>query len=138
MTNILIASDADWIHNEVKAALGDPDTTFRSVRSGAEALKECAEQEPDLAVIDLQIGNMGGMATCHALRLDESVGALGKIPVLMLLDRDADVFLAKRSEADGWLIKPLDAFRLRKAGKALLAGETYFEQSAIARAGAAG
>ena len=29
----------------------------------------------------------------------------------MLLDRDADVFLARRSDADGWLVKPLDAFR---------------------------
>ena len=40
----------------------------------------------------------------------------------MLLDREADVFLARRSEADGWLVKPLDAFRLRRAATAILDG----------------
>ena len=43
----------------------------------------------------------------------------------MLLDRRPDVFLARRSEADGWLLKPLDAIRTRKAVTALLAGERY-------------
>ena len=41
----------------------------------------------------------------------------------MLLDRDADVFLARRSGADGWLVKPLDAFSLRRAATAILDGE---------------
>jgi hypothetical protein len=45
----------------------------------------------------------------------------------MLLDRDADVFLARRSDADGWMIKPIDAFRLRKAATALFDGGTYHE-----------
>ena len=45
----------------------------------------------------------------------------------MLLDREADVFLARRSDADGWLIKPIDAFRLRKAANPLLDGGTYHE-----------
>ena len=45
----------------------------------------------------------------------------------MLLDRAVDTFLAHRSDADGWLIKPLDAFRLRQATKALLDGGTWFE-----------
>jgi DNA-binding NarL/FixJ family response regulator len=47
----------------------------------------------------------------------------------MLLDRRADVFLARRSSADGWLVKPLDPMRLRKAVKALLKGGTYFDES---------
>ncbi len=33
----------------------------------------------------------------------------------MLLDRAHDVFLARRRDADGWIVKPLDAFRLRRA-----------------------
>ena len=39
----------------------------------------------------------------------------------MILDRGADVFLAKRAEADGWVFKPLNAFKLRQAASALLA-----------------
>jgi hypothetical protein len=45
----------------------------------------------------------------------------------MLLDRDADVFLAQRSGAEAWLVKPLDALRLRKAIAAAVAGDSYTE-----------
>jgi two-component system nitrate/nitrite response regulator NarL len=68
------------------------------------------------------------MATCHGLRLEEGAGRLPHQPVLMLLDRDDDLFLARRSKADGWLIKPLDSFRLRRAAEAIMAGDTFFEE----------
>ena len=126
MPNVLIATDADWIYEEVAAALG-ADGVITRVRSGAEVTDAVLDADPDLVVLDLQIGNMGGMATCISLHLDAGAGRLPDVPILMLLDRDADVFLARRSQADGWLIKPLDAFRLRKAANALLDGDTYTE-----------
>jgi DNA-binding response OmpR family regulator len=82
---------------------------------------------PDLAILDLQIGTMGGVAVCLDLRLEESAGRLPHVPVLMLLDRSADVFLAQRPGAEGWLIKPLDAIRLRRAVRTILAGGTVQE-----------
>ena len=81
----------------------------------------------DLVVLDLQIGNMGGMAVCMDIRLEAGADRLPDVGVLMLLDRAADVFLAQRCHADGWLIKPLDAFRLRRAADAILRDETYEE-----------
>ena len=45
----------------------------------------------------------------------------------MLLDRQADVFLAQRSGADGWLVKPLDALRLKRALLAVMEGGTFTE-----------
>ena len=86
-----------------------------------------ADRDPDLVIADLQIGSMGGMAVCMALRLDESAGALEHVPVIMLLDRVADVYLAKRSEAEGWLVKPLDALRLRRAVDAVMDGGSWTE-----------
>ena len=41
------------------------------------------------------------------------------------------MFLARRSGADGWLVKPLDAFRLRRAARALLDGGTFHEPSGL-------
>jgi hypothetical protein len=70
---------------------------------------------------------MGGMAACMDLRLEYGAGRLPDVAVLMLLDRDADVFLARRSDADGWLVKPLDAIRIRHSTEALLAGGEYRE-----------
>jgi DNA-binding response OmpR family regulator len=83
--------------------------------------------QPELVVLDLQIGNMGGMATAITLRQEEQAGRIQPVKILMLLDREADVFLARRADADGWLIKPVDAFRLRKATAALLRGDSWTE-----------
>lgn len=127
MPRVLLATDADRIHEDVDAAVAGDDIEVLRVREGVEVLPAVHAGSPDLVILDLQIGNMGGMAACMDLRLDESVDLLGHIPVLMLLDRDADIFLAERSEADGWVVKPLDAMKLRRAAMALLAGETWHD-----------
>ncbi len=127
MADILVASDAPWVLDEVTAGVGGPEIEVRSVLAGLDVLPAVVERLPDLVVLDLQIGNMGGMAACLNLRLEEGAGRVGHVPVLMLLDRRADVFLARRSGAEGWLIKPLDPIRLRRAVHALLAGETYHD-----------
>ena len=125
--HILLATDADWIVDEVTAALGGPDTSFTVCREGRVVSKVVAERHPDLAILDLQVGSMGGMAIAMALRLDESGGLLAHVNVLMLLDRTADIYLAQRSGAEGWIIKPLDALRLKRAALAIASGEPYQE-----------
>lgn len=125
--HILIATDADWIIDEVTGAIGDEGDTFTVCRDGRVVADEVTARKPDLAICDLQIGSMGGMAVTMSQRLDESAGTLPHVPVLMLLDRRADVHLARRSGAEGWMIKPLDSLRLRRATDALLGGGTYTE-----------
>src|SRR5258706_1258498 len=71
---VLLATDADWIRDEVDSALGDELTTVTVVQAGAQVIGAVGELKPDLVVLDLQIGNMGGMACCMALRLEESGG----------------------------------------------------------------
>ena len=134
--HILIATDAQWVLNEVQAALDSPSTTFEVISDGRKVAPAVAQRTPDIAILDLQVGTMGGMAITMDLRLDQSSGALPHVPVLMLLDRVADVHLARRSGADGWTIKPLDALRLRKAVRAIVAGETYTEGVPVAEAAA--
>ena len=125
--HILLATDADWIVDEVTAALGGPDTSFTVCRDGRSVSDVVAERQPDLVITDLQVGSMGGMAISLALRNDESVGTAPRVPILMLLDRRADVYLAQRSHADAWLIKPLDALRLQRAALAAIEGDGIFE-----------
>jgi DNA-binding response OmpR family regulator len=125
--HILIATDAQWVVDEVKAALESPSTSFQIISNGRHVARSVRERTPDIAILDMQVGTMGGMAITMDLRLDQSSGALPKVPVLMLLDRVADIHMARRSGADGWTIKPLDALRLRKAVKAISTGGCYAE-----------
>ncbi|WP_040493932.1 response regulator [Ilumatobacter nonamiensis] len=125
--HILLATDADWIVDEVTNALGGDDVSFTVCREGRVVTEQIEQRTPDLAIFDLQIGSMGGMAVTMALRLDESADLLPHVPALMLLDRVADVHLARRSGAEGWLIKPLDSLRLKRAARAVAAGESYAE-----------
>ena len=117
---MLVATDAEHVHDEVEAALGGDHAVVR-VHAGAEVLDAVAAHEPALVVLDLQIGNMGGMAACLDLRLEERAGRIGPQRILMLLDRDADDFLARRAEADAWTVKPIDALALRRTARSVLA-----------------
>jgi DNA-binding response OmpR family regulator len=126
---MMVASDLPITRAEVAGTVSRPDLAVIEVESGQELLARVRETMPDLVVVDMQMGNMGGMAVCHELLLEASYGSLESVPVLMLLDRRPDVFLARRSGADGWLVKPLDPIRLRRAVDALLAGGTFHDES---------
>jgi len=127
MAKILLATDGDWVFDEVDAALSTDVTSVHRVRRGVDVLPAIRELDADLVILDLQIGNMGGMATCMAIRNEEGADRLPITAVLMLLDRGADVFLAKRADADGWVFKPLNSLRLRKAATTLLDGYSWYE-----------
>lgn len=141
----LVATDADHVVNDVTAALGGPDVSFTIVREGRDVSAVVRERTPDLAILDLQIGSKGAMAVTMDLRLDASADQGPDVKVLMLLDRQADVHLAKRSAADGWLVKPYDPLSLKRAVRAVLAppapaaaadteaaGESAEEEAAVA------
>lgn len=133
VSTILVASDAPSVRAEIVSVIDEPGTEVVEVASGEAVLRAVVEDPPDLLVVDLQMGNMGGMAVCLELRLAETLdprhGHLPHVPVLMLLDRRPDVFLARRSGAEGWVVKPLDAIRVRRAVAALLGGGEYHDHS---------
>ncbi len=102
-----------------------PDILIEEAASGPDVVTRVKGGGIDLVIVDLQIGSMGGMAICMELRHEESYGAADPVSVLMLLDRRPDVFLARRSGAEGFVVKPLDPQRVRGAVRALLRGEGY-------------
>ncbi len=127
MTSVLLATDSDTLFNEVDGALSSEEINVFRVHAGADVLPAIDHLNPDLVLLDLQIGNMGGVAACLAIRQEESFDRLAHRPVALLLDRSADVFLADSAGAEGWLVKPLDFLRLRRLATTLLAGDTIFE-----------
>jgi DNA-binding response OmpR family regulator len=119
-TTILVAADARWVRDQVRAAFVGPEQRVVEVTRGQAVRESVAREEPDLVILDLQIGNMGGVAVALDLRLEETSGRLPRTTILLLLDRDADKFLARRAEVDAMLVKPVDAGVLRRAARQLV------------------
>src|SRR5215467_6910265 len=120
MTTILVAADAKWVRDQVRAAFLSPDQSVVEVTRGQDVRIAFADHDPDLVILDMQIGNMGGVAVAIDLRLEESAGRLDRANILLLLDRAADEFIARRADVDLMLVKPVDAGILRRAAKELL------------------
>ena len=121
MTKILVAADAQWVRDQVRTALVGAGTEVVEVTRGQDVRPTVAREALDLVVLDLQIANMGGIAVAIDLHLEAAAGRIPDLPILLLLDREADRFLAKRADADAELLKPTDAGTLRRTARQLLA-----------------
>ncbi|HEV3133775.1 MAG TPA: response regulator [Acidimicrobiia bacterium] len=131
---VLVAADARWVRDQVRTALVAPGQEVIEVTRGQDVRGAVAEHEPDLVVLDLQIANMGGIAVAMDLHLEESGGRLPHVPILLLLDREADRFLAKRATTEAVLVKPVDPGTLRRTVRRLVGGDD--RAAALRRAGA--
>lgn len=114
MSTVIVVTDAVWIENDVRASLTDPGTTIERVTDPRLAVAASQELAADIAVIDLQVGTMGGMAVVRALRAAVEAGDIDPIRMVLLLDRSADHFLARRAGADAAVVKPFTAQDLRR------------------------
>jgi DNA-binding response OmpR family regulator len=132
-TTILVAAEASWIREQVQVAFVQPGQRVVEVRRGQDVRAAVSEYEPDVVILDMQIGNMGGVAVALDIRLEQGEGRMPETKILLLLDREADRFLAARSDVDGVLVKPIDAGRLRRAVKNLARTDSL----TMAEAGAA-
>jgi CheY-like chemotaxis protein len=113
MPHVLVVADGAWVRNDVRAALGDDAYRLTEVDDPRAAVDTWADDRPDVVLTDLQIGSMGGMAVTRALRDAASGAGEAPPPMVLLLDRGADSFLAGRSGADAWLRKPFTSHELR-------------------------
>ena len=127
--HVVIAADSQSIFDEIRSVVEEPGTSVRWVRRGEDVRDEVNHRPADLVIADMQIDTMGGIAVAMDLKLESDAGRLEPCPVLLILDRRPDVFMARRSGAEGWIVKPLDPLRLRSAVSALLAGGTWHDAS---------
>ena len=114
-SRILVIADEAWARNEVHAALTEPDYELVDHDEPATAGEVVDKEEPDVVVIDLQVGSMGGMAIARELHQRAALNETPSTPVVLLLDRAADSFLAKRAGVAAWVTKPFTAYDIRVA-----------------------
>jgi len=111
---LLLVADSLWVRNDVAASL--PSSEWSIHHADPHVVVEAAVNHPPTAVVvDMQIANMGGMAVIRRLREAMSMGELPNAPLILLLDRAADRFIARRAGADRSVLKPFTAQDMRKA-----------------------
>lgn len=130
MPLIYIVSDSQQLKDNVSSALAGPHFELVELSSGKELMELLKDETPDLIILDLQITNMGATAITLDVRLEESAKRIDPTKILVLLDRRADVFMTRRSGADGFIVKPFDSLKLKRAVKEML-GAGHFEDSAF-------
>lgn len=121
VATVLVASDAPWIQQEARSALAARDMSVEIVDNGVGIADAVSKHHPDVVILDMQISNMGGFAASRELRLEAGAGRLPATKIVLLLDREADRFLADRSETDAAVLKPLNAGALRQVVRRLIA-----------------
>jgi DNA-binding response OmpR family regulator len=119
-STILVAADGKWIRDLVRSSFVAPGQEVIEATRGQDVREMVRTQKPDLVILDLQIGNMGGIAVAIDLHLESSAGRVPDVPILLLLDREADHFLAKRASVAAELVKPVDTATLRRTAKRVL------------------
>ncbi len=115
MASILLVADDRWVQNDVASAIDDVSTALVTVTDPREAARVAGDQRHDVIVVDMQVGSMGGVALVRELRDAMNSGDVERAPMVMLLDRKDDAFLAKRVGAAAFVGKPFTAQELRTA-----------------------
>ena len=115
MAKVLLVSDSQWVKNDVKAALALGEWDLEEVDDPRQASQRATASSADVVVVDLQIGSMGGMAVVREIRA--TTNEEDRPRTVLLLDRSADRFLARRAGADVAVKKPFTAQELRAALK---------------------
>lgn len=113
MSKVLLVADASWVINEVRAALSLGEWDIVDVADPRTVTEMTKDQRPDAVIVDMQVGSMGGMAVIRGIRGEVDVA--DRPLTVLLLDRSADRFLARRAGADACVRKPVNAAELRKA-----------------------
>lgn len=113
MPRALLVTDATWVANEVMAALSEGNWVIEVLSHPAQAADAVIAAYYDAVIVDMQVANMGGMAVIRAIR--QATGDRHRPRLVLLLDRVADRFIAKRSGADAAVLKPINAWGLRRA-----------------------
>jgi DNA-binding response OmpR family regulator len=115
--SILVVSTDPDVEEEVRFGLPEG-LEIVSVNDAAAALESLATFTPLAVMVDLRTGRSGG----YSLAMDMSqIVRLAQIPVIVVVERDQDRWLAKQAGATLVLRKPLDSNELWLAVSSVLA-----------------
>lgn len=113
---VVVTDDAQL--NEAATYAFPADVEVVTVPDARAALDLMQDRTPDVAVVDLQAGSAGGFSLAREMSQTER---LAQIPILMLLDRPDDRWVAEQGGARLVRVKPVESGELARLALGLTA-----------------
>ena len=131
---VLVADDQEIVRAGYTALLNtQPDiTVVGSAANGADAVRLCREQQPDVVLMDVRMPTMDGVEATRQLAAEHR-GAGPRVLVLTTFDLDQYVYDALNAGASGFLLKDVTAERLFDAVRVIAAGEALLAPTVTRR-----
>jgi len=125
---LLLVEDDEDLGEGIRIALKPEGYTVDWVRDGVAASGALRQESFDIAILDLGLPRMDGLAVLRGLR-----GAASAVPVLVLTARDAttDRIAGLDAGADDYLVKPFEVDELKARLRALIRRSLKRPQSAL-------
>ncbi|GAA3461825.1 response regulator [Saccharothrix longispora] len=132
MIRVLIADDEPLMRAGIKAILGTADDIelVAEAGDGREAVALARERRVDVAVLDIRMPRLDGLAAARELR---SVAPGVRVVVLTTFGEDDNIVRALSDGAAGFLLKDSAPEELLRAVRAVHAGEAYLSPMVTSR-----
>jgi DNA-binding NarL/FixJ family response regulator len=123
MLRVLIADDEAIVRDGLRAIIEvEPDLeVVGEAADGAETVAAARRLQPDVALVDIQMPVMDGVAATRRLM---ALPVPPRVLVLTTFDRNEYVYEALRAGASGFLLKDVRRGQLTAAIRAVVSGET--------------
>jgi len=113
---IIVIDNQPKIRRFMRATLVAEGYEVDEAKTGEEALETIRESRPDLAVLDMNMPGMGGLATCRAIRKDTDIAII----MLTVRNSEEDKVAALDAGADDFVTKPFSTPELMARIRAAL------------------
>ncbi|MEV0416235.1 response regulator transcription factor [Streptomyces sp. NPDC050448] len=134
MIRVLLADDQQLVRAGFRALLdAQPDVEVAGeAANGAEAVRLARELRPDIALMDIRMPVLDGLAATRTITGDPGLAAV-KVVMLTTFELDEYVFEAIRSGASGFLVKDTEPEELLRAVRAVVAGDALLSPGVTRR-----
>ncbi|ARM92039.1 response regulator CheY-like domain-containing protein (plasmid) [Rhizobium sp. CIAT894] len=130
--SILVADDHDIARAGLIAMIGGQDDFHVALeaRDGMEAVETCAAQKPDLALLDIRMPRMDGLAATREIR---RVSPGTRVMIITMHDSLDYLEAAIDAGATGFLLKDASRDDILRTIRRVLSGDAFFDGPLVAR-----
>ncbi len=132
LARLVIADDHELARAGLRTMLvGQPGVELiGEAKNGREALMLCRRLQPDLALIDVRMPDLDGLATCRSIKQEFPATSV----ILVTMYENPQYFLeALRSGASGYVLKDITQRELLATVRRVLRGESVLSPDIVVR-----